>query len=88
MTLLYFFKSRAYVGFDKADLYRKKRKYQQYEEQVAAELLKEMLSGEDVIIPEKSMNLRSAVENKLITTIDKTEKQKLKLMLIMLAMED
>lgn len=89
MTLLYFFKSRAYVGFDKADLYRKKKKYQEYEERIAAELLKAALQGEDVVIPENNkLNLKIALGEKLTESVNDKEKQALKLLILMLAMED
>lgn len=89
MTLVYYLKPRVFVGFDKEDLNRKRKKYQEYEEKIAAELLKAALNSEDVVIPEtKETRVRELLADKLITSVNDREKQALKLLILMLAMED
>lgn len=93
MTLLFFFKARGSSGGptsipDVADVLRRKRKIlEKQEEEIAAQLINAMLAGEDVIIPEKTINLRHALEEKLISALDDSTKIKVRQLMLLMAME-
>lgn len=86
MTLLFYLRPRL---FDSSDIFRKKKEYEKHEEEVAAQLLKAILEEQDIEIPKvKTLELKEALGNKLVKSVNEKEKQALKLLLIMLAMED
>lgn len=75
--------------FDKADILRKRRKYEEHEEKVAAELLRAVLNEEDFEIPDvKETRIREILTTKYINTNKEKDKKALQLLLLMLAMED
>lgn len=92
MTYYYYYNFKHYsqteTPTDTVDVLRKKRRLlEKQEEEIAAQLINAMLAGEDVIIPEKTINLRHALEEKLISALDDSTKIKVRQLMLLMAME-